>query len=82
MPGHWPLLPSEVRRLLERLAPKPHREPPAACGDTVRIVSGPFSGFHGRVERVDARKQSLEVSLSIIDREARVELDFGQVARE
>jgi len=49
--------------------------------DSVRVVSGPFSGLSGKIEDVNADKEKLRVLISIFGRETPVELDFTQVEK-
>lgn len=50
-------------------------------GDVVRVVSGPFADFTGKIEDVNADKEKLRVFISIFGRETPVELDFTQVEK-
>jgi len=50
-------------------------------GDSVRVVSGPFSGLAGKIEDVNIDKEKLRVLISIFGRETPVELDFTQVEK-
>ena len=49
--------------------------------DSVRVVSGPFSGLAGKIEDVNIDKEKLRVLISIFGRETPVELDFTQVEK-
>ena len=47
----------------------------------VKIIDGPFETFTGVIEEVDNEKLRLRVLVSILGREAPVELEFDQVER-
>jgi len=53
--------------------------PEFAVGSQVDIVGGPFSGFVGIIEEVDAEAERLKVMVSIFGRMTPVELSFDQV---
>lgn len=77
-----PLPKDEVEGILkaigeDTLRPKPVWE----RGEVVRIVTGPFAEFTGRVEGIDDPREKLQVLLSIFGRETPVELDFTQVEK-
>ena len=77
-----PLLEREVRDILESLetvAPVPVIR--FDKGDFVRVTSGPFTEFTGKIEDVNADKEKLRVLISIFGRETPVELDFTQVEK-
>lgn len=50
-------------------------------GDTVRIKSGPFQAFTGKVKEVDNSKWTLKVIVSIFGRYEPVELGFTDVEK-
>ncbi|OHD11891.1 MAG: transcription termination/antitermination factor NusG [Spirochaetes bacterium GWB1_48_6] len=50
-------------------------------GDEVRIASGPFESFTGKIEEVNAEKQKLRVMVGIFGRATPVEVDFSQVEK-
>jgi transcriptional antiterminator NusG len=50
-------------------------------GEIVRVVSGPFTEFTGKIEEVNADKEKLRVLISIFGRDTPVELDFQQVEK-
>lgn len=50
-------------------------------GDIIRVVTGPFAEFTGKIEDVNADKEKLKVFISIFGRETPVELDFTQVEK-
>jgi transcriptional antiterminator NusG len=77
-----PLEPSEVRSILRHMGvdeprPKVMYEP----GESVKVISGPFMGFIGKVKEINLDKGKLRVSVSMFGRETPVELDFSQVEK-
>jgi len=47
----------------------------------VRVVSGPFKNFEGKVEEINEEKGTIKVSVSMFGRETPVELEFHQVVK-
>ncbi|MDO5719002.1 MAG: transcription termination/antitermination protein NusG [Tissierellia bacterium] len=50
-------------------------------GDSIKVISGPFEGFVGKVESVSPEKLKLKAAVSIFGRETLVELDFDNIER-
>jgi transcription termination/antitermination protein NusG len=50
-------------------------------GEMVRIKSGPFQAFTGRVEEVDHNEWKLKVRVSILGRHELIELKFLDVEK-
>ena len=79
-----PLPPHEVKKIVNRMeesveAPKPKFQ--FHKGESVCIIDGPFTNFQGKVDEVDARRNTLKVMVSIFGRNTPVELDFFQVEK-
>ena len=55
---------------------------PFEVGETVKVADGPFSGFHGVIEEVNAEKHKLKVMVMIFGRQNPLELSFAQVSKE
>ena len=51
-------------------------------GDQVRILTGLFENFSGRVEEVDAVNKRVKVMVPMLKRETAVELELDEVVRE
>jgi transcriptional antiterminator NusG len=79
-----PLPANEVKKIVNRMeesveAPKPKFQ--FSKDESVCIIDGPFTNFTGKVEEVDARRNTLKVMVSIFGRNTPVELDFFQVEK-
>lgn len=55
---------------------------PYAVDETVEVTDGPFSGFKGVIEEVNAEKRKLKVMVKIFGRKTPLELNFAQVSKE
>jgi len=77
-----PLQDKEVQAILEAIE-SPERKPKVKWSkdEVVRVVSGPFTDFTGKIEEVNVQKEKLKVLISIFGRDTPVELDFSQVER-
>lgn len=51
-------------------------------GETVKVNYGPFNGFSGVIEEVNAEKKKLKVMVKIFGRKTPLELENSQVERE
>lgn len=77
-----PLTADEVRTILKQLGFDDAKPKVAfSAGDVIRVVSGPFENFNGRIEDVNIDRGKLKVSISMFGRETPVELDFEQVEK-
>lgn len=81
-----PLRQSEVNRILGRAEEMQDPEEdvviPFVVGETVKVTYGPFSGFRGLVEEINAERKKLKVKVKIFGRETPLELGFLQVEKE
>ena len=55
---------------------------PYVVDETVKVTDGPFSGFNGVIEEVNAEKRKLKVMVKIFGRKTPLELSFMQVEKE
>lgn len=55
---------------------------PYNLDDAVKVTDGPFSGFSGVIEEVNAEKRKLKVMVKIFGRKTPLELGFNQVEKE
>src|SRR5436853_7747519 len=79
-----PLNQDEVEQILNQQAAAEEKPKPKfsyAAGETVRIKSGPFQSFTGKVEEVNEDKSTLKVTVTIFGRSTPVELNFLDVEK-
>lgn len=50
-------------------------------GDTVRIKSGPFAAFTGRIEGINQARALLKIAVDIFGRSTPVKLKFTEVEK-
>ena len=55
---------------------------PYNVDDAVKVTDGPFSGFSGIIEEVNAEKRKLRVMVKIFGRKSPLELSFSQIEKE
>lgn len=55
---------------------------PFTVDESVKVTDGPFSGFSGVIEEVNAEKRKLKVMVKIFGRKTPLELGFNQVEKE
>jgi transcriptional antiterminator NusG len=55
---------------------------PYSVDESVKVTDGPFSGFSGVIEEVNAEKHKLKVNVKIFGRKTPLELSFNQVEKE
>jgi transcriptional antiterminator NusG len=79
-----PLTADEVNQILYRQATSADRPKPKLTfekNETVRITEGPFTNFSGKVDEINADRNTLRVLVTIFGRATPVELDFEQVEK-
>jgi len=80
-----PLSRREVERFLgvekEEDKPKPRFKPAFDINDMVRVVTGPFADFNGRIEGIDLDQSKVTVLVNIFGRDTPVELGFEDIQR-
>lgn len=77
-----PLQEKEVEAILETVEGT-QKKPRVAwqSGEQVRVVSGPFTDFHGTIQEVLPDKEKVRVLISLFGRDTPVEFDFEQVEK-
>lgn len=79
-----PLTQQEVDQIvhnIETATEKPKPKFTYAIDEVVRIKSGPFASFTGKVEEVNEEKMTLKVTVTIFGRATPVELNFLDVEK-
>lgn len=72
-----PINPAEIAGLQKRMAvDEPEYTIDVKAGDAVKIKSGPFKDFDGKVNEVDEKRGKVTVLVSMFGRETPVELDY------
>jgi transcriptional antiterminator NusG len=79
-----PLTADEVNAVLYRQQSSAERPRPKLTfekNETVKIIDGPFTNFSGKVDEINAERNTLRVMVTIFGRSTPVELDFLQVEK-
>lgn len=79
-----PLTQEEVDQIVHNIeiaTEKPKPKFSYEVGEVVRIKSGPFASFTGKVEEVNEEKTTLKVTVTIFGRSTPVELNFLDVEK-
>ncbi|MCC6824227.1 MAG: transcription termination/antitermination protein NusG [Acidobacteria bacterium ACB1] len=71
----------QILRNIEEAVEKPKPKFTYTVGEVVRIKSGPFASFTGKVEEVNEDKSVLKVSITIFGRSTPYELSFLEVEK-
>lgn len=81
-----PMRESEVNRMLGKVdelsETTEELSNPFFEGESVKVTDGPFNGFSGVIEEVNAEKRKLKVMVKIFGRKTPLELSFLQVIKE
>ncbi|MBL7575974.1 transcription antitermination protein nusG [Peptoniphilus asaccharolyticus DSM 20463] len=51
-------------------------------GEEVKVISGPFNDFMGKIDSLNYEKGKVKVSISMFGRDTLVELDFNQIIKK
>lgn len=77
-----PLRKSEVETLLKQMGiEETKKKIDIDKGQNVKVISGPFEDFVGKVVEIDQDKQKLKVLISMFGRETPIELEFNQIEK-
>ncbi|MGB4966988.1 MAG: transcription termination/antitermination protein NusG [Candidatus Saccharimonadales bacterium] len=77
-----PVDPDEIEKIQKRMGlDQPKHKIDYRVGEVVNIIDGPFKGFDGTINEIDAQKGKLKVLVNMFGRETPVELDSLQVKR-
>lgn len=77
-----PLTEREVQQVLDSLEESKVKPKVAySKGDSIRVTSGPFADFTGKIDEVHVERDKLRVLITIFGRDTPVELEFTQVEK-
>lgn len=77
-----PLRESEVEALLKQMGIEDTKQKiDIEKGQNVKVISGPFEDFVGKVVEINQDKQKLKVLISMFGRETPIELEFNQIEK-
>jgi len=77
-----PISADEIEKIMKRMGrEEPKHKFDYNVGEVVNIIDGPFKGFDGSINEIDAQKGKLKVLVNMFGRETPVELDGLQVKR-
>jgi len=71
-----PVSDKEMQRVLKQLGKEEKLEITFEKGEVVRVISGPFRGYTGTVDEINAEKGKLKVLINIFGRDTPVEVNF------
>ena len=70
----------ELKQLFRDLPSRPRRGPQTfRLGGTVRVLSGPFASFTGKIEGINQAKRLLKVRVEVFGRETPLKLGYAEV---
>lgn len=77
-----PLQESEAKFILKQMGiEEPKAKLDVALGQNVKVSSGPFENFVGKIIEINQDKQKVKVSISMFGRETPIELGFDQIEK-
>lgn len=72
-----PVSDREMQRVLKQIGAKEEKlEIAFKKGETIRVISGPFRGYTGIIDEINADKEKLKVLINIFGRDTPVEVNF------
>jgi transcription termination/antitermination protein NusG len=75
-----PLTEAEISQIFARMdQEEPEVDLAYAVGDTIKVVSGPFTEAIGKVREIETDRRKVKIMVSVFGRDTQVELDFEQV---
>ena len=78
----FPVKQDEIEKILRRIGQSDKNiEVDFAVGDTVKILSGPFSGMEGKIESMNDQSQVATVLIILFGRETPTDINYVDLAR-
>ena len=69
----------EMRPILERCGMVSENPFDHEVGDNVKVISGPFTGFVGKIDTIDLEKRQVKVLIDFFGRSTPTDLDFNDI---
>lgn len=77
-----PLLEDEVKSILKIMGVEEKLpEIDFVIGEFVRVISGPFSNFEGKIKEIDAEKRKARLIIEVFGRDTVAEMELTQIAK-
>ncbi len=71
----------EMEQIFRGMPERRHAPQTFRLGDTVRILSGPFASFAGKIEGINQSKRLLKVVVEVFGRETPLRLGYADVEK-
>jgi len=77
-----PLLPDEVKSILKVMGVEEKLpEIDFVAGEYVKVISGPFANFDGKIKEIDAEKRKARLIIEVFGRDTIAEMELTQIAK-
>ena len=77
-----PLLPEEVKSILKVMGVEEKLpEIEFVAGEYVKVISGPFANFEGKIKEIDADKRKARLIIEVFGRDTIAEMELTQIAK-
>ena len=74
-------MPDELEEVFRGLTARRRLPQTFRLGDTVRVLSGPFASFNGKIEGINHARRLLKVRVEVFGRETPLRLGYAEVEK-